>query len=98
MLPNLVRAGLKIFYFTGDLDAIVPITGTLFWFDKYRKDYAMAIKHSWRPWVSKDQNISGMLWQLDGMTLATVRGAGHMVPSDKPAEAEEILNVFLDRK
>jgi carboxypeptidase C (cathepsin A) len=29
-----------------------------------------------------------MLWQLEGLTLATVLGAGHMVPSDKPAEAE----------
>jgi serine carboxypeptidase-like clade II len=73
-----------VFYFSGDLDAIVPITGTLFWFDKYRKDFGMAIKHSWRPWVTNSQNISGMLWELNGMTLATVRGAGHMVPSDKP--------------
>jgi len=47
----------------------------------------MSIKHSWRPWVTGNQNISGMLWELDGMTLATVRGAGHMVPSDKPEEA-----------
>lgn len=46
----------------------------------------MPIKRSWRPWVAdnKTQEISGMIWELDGMTLATVRGAGHMVPSDKP--------------
>ncbi len=43
------------------------------------------------------QTTAGMVWELDGMTLATVRGAGHMVPSDKPAEALEILNVFLGR-
>ena len=61
-LPNLVKAGLKIFYFTGDQDAIVPITGTLFWFDKYRKEFLMPIKKSWRPWVSVNQNISGMVW------------------------------------
>ena len=47
----------------------------------------MAIKKSWRPWVTASQNISGMIWELDKMTLATVRGAGHMVPSDKPEEA-----------
>ena len=83
----MIKAGLKIFYFTGDQDAIVPITGTLFWVDKYRKDpnSGEAIKKSWRPWVTGDQNISGMLWQLEKMTLITVRGAGHMVPSDKPA-------------
>ncbi len=36
-----------------------------------------------------------MLWQLEGLTLATVIGAGHMVPTDKPAQALEILDVFL---
>jgi carboxypeptidase C (cathepsin A) len=29
-----------------------------------------------------------MLWQLEGLTFASVIGAGHMVPSDKPIEAE----------
>jgi serine carboxypeptidase-like clade II len=61
-LPILVKAGLKIFYFTGDQDAIVPITGTIYWFDKYRKEKDVAIKRSWRPWVTDDQNISGMIW------------------------------------
>ncbi len=37
-----------------------------------------------------------MVWELDSLTLATVRGAGHMVPTDKPAEAYEIFSVFLD--
>lgn len=61
-LPVLVKAGLRIFYFSGDQDAIVPITGTLYWFNKYRTDYGMATKKSWRPWVSASQNISGMVW------------------------------------
>jgi serine carboxypeptidase-like clade 2 len=90
----MVEAGLRIFYYSGDLDAIVPITGTVFWFDQFRTHSGHAVKRSWRPWITRDksfknnQNISGMVWELDSLTLATVRGAGHMVPSDKPAEAE----------
>lgn len=61
-IPTLVKAGLKIFYFSGDNDAIVPIQGTLYWFNKYRLDYKMPIKRSWRPWITGDQEISGMLW------------------------------------
>jgi len=79
---------LKIFYFTGDLDAIVSIVGTLSWFEEFSKEHGMPVKKNWRPWVTNSQNISGMVWELEGMTLATVRGAGHMVPSDKPQEAE----------
>jgi len=43
---------------------MVPIQGTLYWFNKYRTDYKMPIKRSWRPWIKniKDQNIAGMLW------------------------------------
>ena len=94
LLPELIKSGIRIFYFSGDLDAIVPITGTVYWFDKFRTEFGQAVRRSWRPWITKDklftnnQNISGMVWELDSMTLATVRGAGHMVPSDKPAEAE----------
>ena len=102
LLPELIKAGLRITYYSGDVDAIVPITGTVRWFDEFRGQFGHAVKRSWRPWITKqknfqnNQNISGMVWELDSITLATVRGAGHMVPTDKPAEAEEILNVFLD--
>jgi serine carboxypeptidase-like clade 2 len=66
ILPGLAKAGLKIFYYSGDVDAIVPITGTIWWFDKYRIDFGVAIKNHWRPWITpnKDQNISGMVWEL----------------------------------
>lgn len=101
LLPELIKS-LKIFYYTGDLDGIVPITGTVSWFDRFRLEQGRAVKKSWRPWITQsdkfpmNQNISGMVWELDSLTLATVRGAGHMVPSDKPAEAYEIYSIFLD--
>lgn len=82
-LPTLVKAGLKIIYFSGDHDAIVPITGTLFWFQLYSREYGAAVKKSWRPWVTK-KDVSGMVWEIEGITFASVIGAGHMVPSDKP--------------
>lgn len=63
-LTNLVKAGLKIIYYSGDNDAIVPIQGTLYWFQKFRADFGAPIKKSWRPWVAPDQATSGMLWQI----------------------------------
>ena len=36
-----------------------------------------------------------MYWKLDGITFVSVRGAGHMVPQDKPASAAVMLEGFL---
>ncbi len=46
---------LRIFYYTGDLDAIVPITGTVAWFDRFRIEQGKAVKKSWRPWITQSQ-------------------------------------------
>ena len=31
-----------------------------------------------------------------GLTFATVRGAGHMIPADQPERALELFRVFLE--
>ena len=33
-----------------------------------------------------------------GLTYATVKGAGHMVPADQPERALELFRVFLEGK
>jgi serine carboxypeptidase-like clade 2 len=32
----------------------------------------------------------------DGLTLVTIRGAGHMVPMIKPVQASQVFTHFLD--
>lgn len=34
--PELIKEGLKIWVFSGDVDADVPITGTLHWLSLFR--------------------------------------------------------------
>lgn len=95
-LFGLWKAGIKIWYYSGDVDAMVPIQGTLWWINKFRQDYGIAVKRTWRPWATpEDKKLAGMVWELDGLTFVSVIGAGHMVPGDKPAAAEQMLNVFL---
>ncbi|VDL77077.1 unnamed protein product [Nippostrongylus brasiliensis] len=42
-----------------------------------------------------DGQIGGFHTQYDGLHFVTVRGAGHMVPTDKPSVAYHIINAFL---
>jgi carboxypeptidase C (cathepsin A) len=39
--------------------------------------------------------MGGMVWKLRGLTFVSVKGAGHMVPSDKPREAQVMFESFL---
>jgi serine carboxypeptidase-like clade 2 len=42
-----------------------------------------------------EDQVGGMVWKLRGLTYASVKGAGHMMPKDKRREATVILNAFL---
>jgi len=39
-----------------------------------------------------------MVWKLRGFTFASVKGAGHMVPKDKPKEAYVLFDSFINNK
>ncbi|CAL8102231.1 unnamed protein product [Prunus armeniaca] len=49
---------------------------------------------SWRPWYSNDE-VGGYVIGYKGLTFATVRGAGHMVPSYQPQRALTLISSFL---
>lgn len=61
----------------------------------------MATLKPWRPWFvpskriyDPDQN-AGYVMDLDGLTLLTVRNAGHMVPLEKREESKEFMSKFI---
>jgi carboxypeptidase C (cathepsin A) len=42
-----------------------------------------------------DGEAAGLTRSADGLTFATIQGAGHMVPYDKPVQALELVNRWL---
>jgi serine carboxypeptidase-like clade 2 len=93
----MVKYGLKIYYYSGDFDGLVPIQGTLDWLKRYRGSYGATVKKSWRVWSADDgKSTSGMVWELDGITFWSVFGAGHMAAYDKPREMKYIVDRLLD--
>ena len=50
----------------------------------------------WVPGLHKDEDqMGGNVWKLRGLTFIQVKGAGHMVPADKPKEAQVMLEAFV---
>ncbi|GJN31651.1 hypothetical protein PR202_gb20072 [Eleusine coracana subsp. coracana] len=58
----------------------------------------LKINSSWRPWYSDDNEVGGYVVGYDGLVFATVRGAGHMVPTYQPQRALTLFSSFLQGK
>ncbi|KAB1225987.1 Serine carboxypeptidase 24 [Morella rubra] len=96
MLPTykeLIAAGLRIWVFSGDTDSVVPVTATRFSLSHLN----LTIKTSWYPWYSSGQ-VGGWTEVYNGLTFATVRGAGHEVPLLQPRRAFNLFSSFLAGK
>uniref|UniRef100_A0A803MNB9 Carboxypeptidase n=1 Tax=Chenopodium quinoa TaxID=63459 RepID=A0A803MNB9_CHEQI len=87
---KLMQGGLKIWVYSGDVDGRVPVIGTRYWVESL----GLPIKTPWRSWYHQHQ-VGGRLVEYEGLTLVTVRGAGHLVPLNKPSEALALIHSFL---
>ncbi|XP_022953332.1 serine carboxypeptidase-like 40 [Cucurbita moschata] len=91
LLREFMDNGLRVWIFSGDIDGRVPITSS-----KYSiASMKLPVKKSWYPWFVQHE-VGGYAEEYEGgLTLATVRGAGHEVPSFQPIRALVLITHFL---
>eukprot|EP00879_Flechtneria_rotunda_P016121 GHRR01016863.1.p1 GENE.GHRR01016863.1~~GHRR01016863.1.p1 ORF type:complete len:501 (+),score=113.92 GHRR01016863.1:376-1878(+) len=99
MLPihkSLNAAGVRALVLSGDHDFVVPFTGTRAWV------YSLGLEQrkGWHSWnVPGSKQVAGYAVEFEGgLTFATVKGAGHMVPQTKPKEALALLQLWFSRQ
>jgi serine carboxypeptidase-like clade 2 len=100
LYPGLIKSGLRIWIYSGDIDANVPIVGTLRWIELMKDVEGIPALEPWREWWTTglhkhEDQVGGMVWKLRGFTFVSVKGAGHMVPLDRPKEAQVMLDAFI---
>eukprot|EP01117_Protostelium_nocturnum_P012921 TRINITY_DN4783_c0_g2_i1.p1 TRINITY_DN4783_c0_g2~~TRINITY_DN4783_c0_g2_i1.p1 ORF type:complete len:201 (+),score=42.44 TRINITY_DN4783_c0_g2_i1:929-1531(+) len=83
-------AKLKVLVYSGDVDAIVPVTGSRAWISTLKQP----IVRPWTAWTLNGQT-GGFVTKYQDMLFATVRGAGHMVPETQPERALALFSRFL---
>ncbi len=44
----MLKEGIRIWVYSGDVDADVPITGTLQWINRFREEHGLTIQDPWR--------------------------------------------------
>jgi carboxypeptidase C (cathepsin A) len=87
---------LKILVYSGDDDTVCATLGTQEWI--YRLGYNET--NSWNSWSYTDaiygEQLGGYLVQWEGLSFATVHGAGHEVPTYKPEAALQLFENYLN--
>ncbi|KAM3707971.1 hypothetical protein ACJW31_02G064400 [Castanea mollissima] len=87
---KLNKGGLKIWVYSGDADGRVPVLGSRYCIEAL----GLSLKSPWRSWYHNHQ-VGGRMVEYEGLTFVTVRGAGHLVPLNKPSEALSLIHSFL---
>lgn len=84
---------LTMLVYNGDVDTVCNFLGDEWFVDELGRK----VLHNYQPW-RVDKQIAGYVKHHDGITFATVRGSGHMVPGDRPKEALAMIKLFLQAK
>ncbi|WVZ86478.1 hypothetical protein U9M48_033246 [Paspalum notatum var. saurae] len=110
VLKKLMAAGLRVWVYSGDTDGRVPVTSTRYSInamrlrprDTRRANVSAAASASasagwggWRAWYYRQQVAGWAVEYEEGLTLVTVRGAGHQVPLFAPDRSLAMLDHFL---
>ncbi|KAL5993430.1 Serine carboxypeptidase-like 35 [Asimina triloba] len=94
ILRKLVDAGIRVWVYSGDTDGRVPVTSTRYSIN----EMGLKIKEKWRAWFHKQQVGGWVVEYEEGLTFATVRGAGHQVPVFVPVQSLSLFSHFLAGK
>ncbi|KAH0452099.1 hypothetical protein IEQ34_019398 [Dendrobium chrysotoxum] len=102
ILRRLLNAGLRIWVYSGDTDGRVPVTSTRYSINemhlKAKQDNSKGKKKEWggwRAWYHKEQVAGWVVEYEEGLSLVTVRGAGHQVPVFAAARSLALFSHFL---
>lgn len=92
LYPNILK-NVRALIYNGDTDLACNFLGDQRFVDSLDRK-VVAPRRTWK----LNGQVAGFVKEFDQITFLTVRGAGHMVPQDTPAEALHMLEAFLNNK
>lgn len=92
---ELIKNKIRILVYSGNTDASVPFVGS----QKWTSSLQLPRKSLWREWLvdqADGSQIAGYVTEYSGLTFATIKGAGHMVPQFRPIPAFYMFKKFIN--
>jgi len=84
--------------YNGDLDLLCNFLGDEWFVDSLNQ----TLVKGWSYWYTDGpygtQQVAGSVKHYENIAFATVKGAGHSTPIDKPLQSFELFSRFLDNK
>ncbi|GAB2274491.1 hypothetical protein Dimus_009261 [Dionaea muscipula] len=91
IIQTLIANNIRTWIYSGDVDSVVPVTSTRYSINTLK----LPIKTPWYPWYL-NQQVGGYVVGYENLTYATVRGAGHEVPTYQPERALALFSSYLN--
>ncbi|XP_044520041.1 lysosomal protective protein isoform X2 [Gracilinanus agilis] len=88
----------RILVYNGDVDMACNFMGDEWFVDSLNQKQVEVQR---RPWLVSDgsgEQIAGFVKEFDNISFLTIKGAGHMVPTDKPQAALTMFTRFLTKE
>ncbi|GAB4820001.1 hypothetical protein N2152v2_007047 [Parachlorella kessleri] len=89
---------LKILIYTGDTDALVPLSGTRRWTFDLGREEGKKPKTHWRYWEDPDGQVGGFMEEYEDFTYLTIRHASHMAPYSQQGRTDYVYRTWLSKK
>ncbi|XP_063003560.1 lysosomal protective protein [Elgaria multicarinata webbii] len=88
----------RILVYNGDVDMACNFLGDEWFVDSLQQKVAVAR----RPWIFTDESgqdqIGGFVKEFTNIAFLTIKGAGHMVPADRPRAAYNMFERFITKQ
>ncbi|XP_038902995.1 serine carboxypeptidase-like 35 [Benincasa hispida] len=91
IIHKLLQAQYRVWIYSGDTDGRIPITSTRYSIKKM----GLKVEEEWRAWFERHQVAGWVETYQEGLTLATIRGAGHQAPIFAPQQSLALFVYFL---
>ncbi|XP_059186257.1 lysosomal protective protein isoform X1 [Centropristis striata] len=87
----------RVLVYNGDVDMACNFLGDEWFVESLQQQ----VEVQRRPWLYDDDDgrqVGGFVKEFDNIAFLTVKGSGHMVPSDKPIAAFAMFSRFIKRQ
>ncbi|KAJ8259284.1 hypothetical protein COCON_G00182960 [Conger conger] len=87
----------RVLVYNGDVDMACNFLGDE-WFVESLQQEVQVKRRTWLYNTADGQQVGGFVKDFSNLSFLTVKGSGHMVPSDKPAAAFTMFSRFLNKE